>query len=154
MRRLAVAATCALYSSFRIIVLRASFSRNNNQFNSADKQLVLVLKRSLEFTSEELTKLDCWTTDVDDEDDSDVEDMDVDDMDEDDVIEAIWDRAEEAADDISSAGIKSLTSRLKDDGTDSEMAPLLLSIRIDEKLLLLLISLLICNTPTISSLGA
>ena len=116
--------------------------------------MVLVLKRSLEFTSEELTKLDCWTTDVDDEDDSDVEDMDVDDMDEDDVIEAIWDRAEEAADDISSAGIKSLTSRLKDDGTDSEMAPLLLSIRIDEKLLLLLISLLICNTPTISSLGA
>ena len=149
MRRLAVAATCALNSSFRITVLRASFSRNNNQFKSADKQLVLVLKRSLEFTSEELTKLDCWTTDVDDEDDSDVEDMD-----EDDVIEAIWDRAEEAADDISSAGIKSLTSRLKADGTDSEMAPLLLSIRIDEKLLLLLISLLICNTPTISSLGA
>ena len=145
MRRLAVAVTCALYSSFRIIVLRASFSRNNNQFKSADKQLVLVLKRSLEFTSEELTKLDCWTTDVDEEDDND--------MDEDDVIEAIWDRAEEAADDISSAGIKSLTSRLKDDGTDSEMAPLLLSIRIDEKLLLLLISLLICNTPTISSLG-
>jgi len=94
--------------------------------------------------SEELTKLDCWTTDVDDEDDRDVEDMDVEDMDEDDVIEAIWDRAEEAADDIRSAGIKSLTSRLKADGIDSEMAPLLLSIRIDEKLLLLLISLLIC----------